>query len=72
MIDNICLDERRQYKHFEGGKITSIGPNMTKKIWTNIGRAHTGSGIGPTGLNFINVLCTSFTLVDPKSVKRYL
>jgi len=23
------------------------------------------------GLNFINVLCTAFTLVDPKSVKRH-
>ncbi len=25
----------------------------------------------PAGLNFINVLRTAFTLVDPKSVKRY-
>ncbi len=24
-----------------------------------------------SGVNFINVLCTAFTLVDPKSVKRY-
>ncbi len=24
-----------------------------------------------TGLNFINVLCTAFTHVDPKSIKRY-
>ncbi len=24
------------------------------------------------GLNFINVLCTAFTLADPESVKRYL
>ncbi len=23
------------------------------------------------GLNFINVLCTAFTCIDPKSVKRY-
>ncbi len=24
-----------------------------------------------SGLNFINILCTAFTLADPKSVKRY-
>jgi len=24
------------------------------------------------GLNFINILCTAFTLADPESVKRYL
>jgi len=30
-----------------------------------------GDRLGESGLNFINILRTAFTLADPKSVKRY-
>jgi len=39
------------------------------KIW-RIARNELQGKVWP-GLNFINVLCTAFTLVGPKSVKRY-
>ncbi len=40
--------------------------------WTNIGAkaAHKMLAKLPPGVNFINILRTALTLIDPKSVKR--
>ncbi len=55
--------------YFNWGKMHNLTLQFIKikwKLWSS--RRALGSR---SGLNFINVLSTAFTLVDPKSVKRH-
>jgi len=40
------------------------------KICDTVGSTRVTVRMSTAGVNFINVLCTAFTLVDPKSVKK--
>jgi hypothetical protein len=45
-------------------RLALLGPTSAKSVLNTLVKL-------TPGLNFINVLCTAFTLIDPKSVKRH-
>ncbi len=61
-IDHDFVIDMRTFKNFEIVNEIDLSQSTTM--------AENGASYSPSGVNFINVLYTAFTLVDPESVKN--